>query len=76
MTKKNFFVRSEWAAKKIKEMFGVNVTPTTAIFPNVYNVGCNCCPRVIERKGWEFTLENTSSRELKKRFGIITNRLN
>lgn len=71
----NFFVRSEWAAKKIKETFGVTLTPTVVTFPNVYNVGCTCCPRVIEKKGWEFTLENMSSRELKKRFGIITNNI-
>lgn len=76
MTTKKFFVRSEWAAKKIKEIFGVNVTPTTQFFPNPYNVGCTCCPRVVEKKGWEFTLENMSSRELKRKFGIITNNIN
>lgn len=74
---KIFFVRSEWAAKKVKGMFGVTLTPTTATFPNIYNVGCNCCPRVIVKKGWKFTLEEKiSSRELKRKYGVIANVLN
>jgi len=72
-TKKEFFIRSEWAAKKVENVFGVTLTPTTEIFNNIFNVGCTCCPRVVTKKGWKFTLENMSSRELKRKFGIISN---
>lgn len=74
--KKTFFVRSEWAAKKVNGIFGVTLTPTTEIFNNIHNVGCSCCPRVFAKKGWKFTLENMSSRELKRKFGIISNVIN
>lgn len=74
-TKKEFFVRSEWAVEKVKKYFGVNVTPVEVMFPNPYNVGCTCCPRVFYKEGWKFTLENISSRELKRKYGIISNNI-